>query len=137
MQRILVDNSIINNNNYDNLHGYGAEVRLHPPKNIDQSSQVIAVVARTRGNELECNNRANTRELLRVVIERRVDRACTRCGMGLHGSQWRTPRRRGVTWSYFLLLQMSRAPVLSTDWSPSRRHEAGRRGSCCSGPPSR
>src|SRR6218665_1832228 len=38
------------------------------------------------------------------------------------GSQWRTSRRRGVTWSYFLLLQMSLAAALSTDWSPSRRH---------------
>src|SRR6218665_2066679 len=36
------------------------------------------------------------------------------------GSQWRTSRRRGVTWSYFLLLQMSLAAALSTDWSPSR-----------------
>src|SRR6218665_3395615 len=38
------------------------------------------------------------------------------------GSQWRPSRRRGVTWSYFLLLQMSLAAALSTDWSPSRRH---------------
>src|SRR6218665_1294059 len=38
------------------------------------------------------------------------------------GSQWRTSRRSGVTWSYFLLLQMSLAAALSTDWSPSRRH---------------
>src|SRR6218665_3254804 len=38
------------------------------------------------------------------------------------GSQWRTSRRSGVTWSYFLLLQMSLAVALSTDWSPSRRH---------------
>src|SRR6218665_1867691 len=37
------------------------------------------------------------------------------------GSQWRTSRRSGVTWSYFLLLQMSLAAALSTDWSPSRR----------------
>src|SRR6218665_3615363 len=33
------------------------------------------------------------------------------------GSQWRTSRRSGVTWSYFLLLQMSLAAALSTDWS--------------------
>src|SRR6218665_3504318 len=38
------------------------------------------------------------------------------------GNQWRTSRRRGVTWSYFLLLQMSLAAAFSTDWSPSRRH---------------
>src|SRR6218665_2964634 len=38
------------------------------------------------------------------------------------GSQWRTSRRSGVTWSYFLLLQMSLAAALSTDWSPCRRH---------------
>src|SRR6218665_2104278 len=38
------------------------------------------------------------------------------------GSQWRTSRRSGVTWSYFLLLQMSLAAALSTDWSLSRRH---------------
>src|SRR6218665_2418892 len=38
------------------------------------------------------------------------------------GSQWRTSPRSGVTWSYFLLLQMSLAAALSTDWSPSRRH---------------
>src|SRR6218665_1340089 len=38
------------------------------------------------------------------------------------GSQWRTSRRSGVTWSYFLLLQMSLAAALRTDWSPSRRH---------------
>src|SRR6218665_2850401 len=38
------------------------------------------------------------------------------------GSQWRTSRRSGVTWSYFLQLQMSLAAALSTDWSPSRRH---------------
>src|SRR6218665_1074950 len=38
------------------------------------------------------------------------------------GSQWRTSRRSGVAWSYFLLLQMSLAAALSTDWSPSRRH---------------
>src|SRR6218665_2997246 len=38
------------------------------------------------------------------------------------GSQWRTSRRSSVMWSYFLLLQMSLAAALSTDWSPSRRH---------------
>src|SRR6218665_3710325 len=38
------------------------------------------------------------------------------------GSQWRTSRRSGVTWSYFLLLQMSLTAALSTDWSLSRRH---------------
>src|SRR6218665_2757547 len=38
------------------------------------------------------------------------------------GSQWRTFRRSGVMRSYFLLLQMSLAGALSTDWSPSRRH---------------
>src|SRR6218665_1257500 len=38
------------------------------------------------------------------------------------GSQWRTSRRSGVTWSYSLLLQMSLAAASSTDWSPSRRH---------------
>src|SRR6218665_312890 len=43
------------------------------------------------------------------------------------GSQWRTSRRRGVTWSYFLLLQMSLAAAFSTDWSPSRRAEKARR----------
>src|SRR6218665_2473470 len=36
-------------------------------------------------------------------------------------SQWRTSRSRGLTWSYFLLLQMSLAAAFSTDWSPSRR----------------
>src|SRR6218665_2112785 len=53
---------------------------------VDQSAQVIAVAARTRSNELQCSNLANTLEQLRVVIERRVDRACTRCGMGLAAS---------------------------------------------------
>src|SRR6218665_2302102 len=53
---------------------------------VDQSAQVIAVVARTRRNELQCSNLANTQEKLRVVIERRVDRACTRCGIGLAAS---------------------------------------------------
>src|SRR6218665_2561758 len=38
------------------------------------------------------------------------------------GSQWTTSRRSGVTWSYFLLLQISLAAALSTDWSPPRRH---------------
>src|SRR6218665_1255143 len=38
------------------------------------------------------------------------------------GSQWRTSRRSGVMWSYFLLLQMSLAAELSTNRSPSRRH---------------
>src|SRR6218665_3556192 len=38
------------------------------------------------------------------------------------GSQWRTSRRSGVTWSYFLLLQMSLAVALRTHWRPSRRH---------------
>jgi len=37
------------------------------------------------------------------------------------GSQWRTSRI-GMMWSYFLLLQISLAAALSTDWSPSRRH---------------
>src|SRR6218665_2659179 len=37
------------------------------------------------------------------------------------GSQWRTSRRSGVTWSYFMLLQMSLAAALSTVWRPSRR----------------
>src|SRR6218665_2969917 len=45
------------------------------------ASQVIAVVARTRRNELQCSNLANTREQLHAVIERRIDRACTRRGM--------------------------------------------------------
>ena len=31
------------------------------------------------------------------------------------GSQWRTSRRSGVMWSYFLLLQMSLAAALRTD----------------------
>src|SRR6218665_231221 len=43
---------------------------------VDQSTQVIAVVARTLRNELQCSNLANTREQIRVLIERRVDRAC-------------------------------------------------------------
>src|SRR6218665_500266 len=38
------------------------------------------------------------------------------------GSQWRTSRRSGVTWSYFRLLQMSLAAALRTDWNPSRRY---------------
>src|SRR6218665_112628 len=38
------------------------------------------------------------------------------------GSQWRTSRRSGVTWSYFLLLQISLAATLSTNWGPSMRH---------------
>src|SRR6218665_3167163 len=41
---------------------------------LDQSAQVIAVVAQTQRNELQCRNLANTREQLRVAIERRVDR---------------------------------------------------------------
>src|SRR6218665_2354390 len=49
---------------------------------VDQSAQVIAVAART--NELQCSNLANTQEQLRVVIERRVDRACTRCGIYIY-----------------------------------------------------
>src|SRR6218665_1382557 len=53
---------------------------------FDQSAEVIAVVAQTQRNELQRSNLANTQEQLRVVIERRVDRACTRCGMGLAAS---------------------------------------------------
>src|SRR6218665_1160035 len=53
---------------------------------VDQSVQAIAVAARTQRNELQCSNLVNTREQLRVVIERRVDRACTQCGMGLAAS---------------------------------------------------
>src|SRR6218665_3590457 len=39
------------------------------------------------------------------------------------GSQWRISRWRGMTWSYFFLLQMSLAPALNIDYSrpPSRR----------------
>src|SRR6218665_3032840 len=62
---------------------------------LDQSAQVIAVVARTQRNELQCNNLANTREQLRVVIERRVDRACT-----VDGSDWTvkaTPIRMAIS----------------------------------------
>src|SRR6218665_3215770 len=53
---------------------------------VDQSAQVIAVAARMRRNELQCSNLANTLEQRHVVIERRVDRACTRCEMGLAAS---------------------------------------------------
>ena len=49
----------------------------------DQSSPLIVAVTRTRRNESRCSNRAGTLEQLREVIERRVGRACTRCGMGL------------------------------------------------------
>src|SRR6218665_2688428 len=54
------------------------------------------------------------------------------------GSQWRTSRRSGVTWSYFLLLQMSLAAALSTEWSSSRRPAgapASTPAGCCRGPP--
>src|SRR6218665_74959 len=37
------------------------------------------------------------------------------------GSERRTSRRSGVMWSYFLLVQMSLAAALRTDWSPSSR----------------
>src|SRR6218665_3188543 len=53
----------------------------------DQSSQVIIDVAQTRRNESQCSNRAGTLEQLHEVIERRVDRDCTRCGMGLAASE--------------------------------------------------
>src|SRR6218665_8935 len=56
-----------------------AEVRPHPP-------QAIVGVAQTRRNKSRCRNRAATLEQLREVIERRVDRACTRCAMGLAAS---------------------------------------------------
>src|SRR6218665_1775039 len=47
---------------------------------------------------MQCSNLANTREHLRVVIERRVDRACIRVGVELAANgDWRTLRRRGVT----------------------------------------
>src|SRR6218665_3411750 len=45
------------------------------------------------------------------------------------GSQWRTSRRIGVTWSYFLLLEMSLSAALSTGWSPSRMHAGAPAGS--------
>src|SRR6218665_2964096 len=38
------------------------------------------------------------------------------------GSHWRTSWKIDVMWSHFLLLQMGLAAVLSTNWSPSRRH---------------
>src|SRR6218665_2357217 len=87
----------------------------------DQSSPMIVAVIRTRRNQSRRSNCAGTLEQLREVKERRVGRACTQCGMG-PGNQWRISRRSGVTWSNFLLLQMSLAAALSTDWSLSRRH---------------
>ena len=52
----------------------------------DQSSQMIVALARIRRNKTQCSNRAGTLEQLREAIEKRVDRACTRCGMGLAAS---------------------------------------------------
>src|SRR6218665_1381551 len=69
----------------------------------DRSSQVIVDVAQTRRNESRCSNRAGTLDQLREVIERRVDRA--------YPMRNRTGRS-GVTWSYFLLFQMSLAAAL-------------------------
>ena len=65
------------------------KVRPHPPHAPgDRSSQVVVAVARTRRNESQCSNRTGrpTLEQLREVIEKRVDRACTRCGMKLAAS---------------------------------------------------
>src|SRR6218665_419051 len=74
----------------------------------DHSSPMIVAVIRTRRNQSRRSNRAGTLEQLRVVIERRIDRACNRCGMGLAAPvPWTTSRRSGVTWSYFLRLEMS------------------------------
>src|SRR6218665_2298796 len=53
----------------------------------DRSSQVIVDVVQKRRNEPRCSYRAGTLEQLREVIGRRVDRACTRCGMGLAASE--------------------------------------------------
>src|SRR6218665_2980712 len=52
----------------------------------ERSSQVIVDVAQTQRNESQCSNRAGTLEQLGEVIERRVDRVCTQCGMGLAAS---------------------------------------------------
>jgi len=52
----------------------------------DQSSPMIVAVIRTRRNESRRSNRAGTLEQLHEVKERRVGRACTRCGVGLAAS---------------------------------------------------
>jgi len=52
----------------------------------DHSSQRIIAVAWMQRNESQCSNRASTLEQLRDVIEKRVDRACTQCRMGLAAS---------------------------------------------------
>src|SRR6218665_1464259 len=87
----------------------------------DQSSPMIVAVTRTRRNESRCSNRAGTLEQLREV-KRKTSRQSLYSIRNGTGSQWRTSRRNGVMWSYFLLLQMSLAAALSTAWSPSRRH---------------
>src|SRR6218665_1964950 len=63
---------------------------------VDQSSPMIVVVIRTRRNESRCSNRAGTLGQLREVKERRVGRACTRCGMGLQPVKNITEERRDV-----------------------------------------
>src|SRR6218665_3837759 len=57
-----------------------AEMRPH------QSSPMIVAVTQMRRKESRRSNRAGTLEQLRAVKERRVGRACTRCGMGLAAS---------------------------------------------------
>src|SRR6218665_3732634 len=84
------------------------EYRLDAPlisAGRSSSSSAHVIVARTRRNELQCSNLSNTLEQLSVVIERRVDRACTRCGMVMAASGEHLinySRRRGVPWSYSL-----------------------------------
>src|SRR6218665_3761930 len=59
-----------------------AKVSLHPP-HTEISPPMIVAVIRTRRNQSRRSNRAGTLEQLHEVKERRVGRACTRCGMGL------------------------------------------------------
>src|SRR6218665_3397229 len=72
----------------------------------DQSSPMIVAVIRMRRNQSRCSNRTGTLEQLR---ERKTSRQSLYSMRNGTGSQWRTSWRSGVTWSYFLLLQMSLA----------------------------
>src|SRR6218665_3837127 len=97
----------------------------------DQPSPVIAAITRTRRNELQCSNLANTREHLRVVIERRVDRVCTRCGIGLAASG----EHHGGAHDVVMLPPVTNEPCSSIEHRLESVQEARRRAGCCSGPP--
>src|SRR6218665_1454280 len=90
---------------------------------VDQSSPMIVVVIRTRRNESRCSNRAGTLGQLREVKERRVGRACTRCGMGLQPVKNITEERRDV----LILPPVTNEPCCGTEQRLESVQEARRR----------